>query len=215
MQESKSQIEKNLREEYYVLQGELSEKGRRKWAGFQAQRLGHGGKTLVHPATALDYKTIISSDTAEFAVNSIRSWWTEIGQETYQNATRLYINADGGGSNGSRNRLWKKELQQFANETNLEIHVSHFPPGTSKWNKIEHRLFSFISANWRGKPLIDRATVVSLIANTTTKTGLKIRAKLDERSYQTGIKVSDQEMKLLNLHQDTFHGEWNYFIQPH
>ena len=403
MQKSLSQIEKNLREEYHVLQGELSEKGRRKWAGFQAQRLGHGGKTLVHRATALDYKTIkrglkeieegeslesgrvrqpgggrkcltslypnlsqdlemlledsirgdpenplkwtskstlklcqalkekgyeisqrsvctllwglgyslqanrktneggnhpdrdaqfslinnkvkkfqkakqpvisvdtkkkelignyknagreyhqkgqspkvnvydfldkekgkvapygvydldknkgwvsvgISSDTAQFAVNSIRSWWSEIGQETYQNATLLYINADGGGSNGSRNRLWKKELQQFANETNLEIHVSHFPPGTSKWNKIEHRLFSFISANWRGKPLLDRATVVSLIANTTTKTGLKIQARLDERYYQTGIKVSDREMKLLNLHQDTFHGEWNYLIQP-
>ncbi|MEY2856565.1 MAG: hypothetical protein RLZZ74_875 [Cyanobacteriota bacterium] len=102
----------------------------------------------------------------------------------------------------------------FDNETNLSIHVSHFPSGTSKWNKIEHRLFSFISANWRGKPLIDRATVVSLIANTTTKTGLKIKAKLDQRNYQTGIKVSDQEMKLLNLHKNDFHGEWNYLIQP-
>lgn len=403
MQESLSQIEKNLFEEYDVLRGELSEKGRRKWAGFQAQRLGYGGQTLVHRAIGLDYKTIkrgireieegeslesgrvrqsgggrkclmtlypnlsqdlerlledstrgdpenplkwtskstlklcqalkekgyqisqrsvctllealgyslqanrktrefgnhperdaqfalinnkvkefqkakqpvisvdtkkkelignyknagreyhpkgqprfvnvydfldqekgkvapygvydldknkgwvsvgVSSDTAEFAVNSIRSWWSELGQETYKNATCLYINADGGGSNGSRNRLGKKELQQFANETNLSIHVSHFPPGTSKWNKIEHRLFSFISANWRGKPLIDKATVVSLIANTTTKTGLKIKAKLDERNYQTGIKVSDQEMNMLNLHKDTFHGEWNYFIQP-
>jgi hypothetical protein len=132
----------------------------------------------------------------------------------YKNATCLYINADGGGSNGSRNRLWKKELQQFANQTNLSIHVSHFPPGTSKWNKIEHRLFSFISANWRGKPLIDKATVVSLIANTTTKTGLKIKAKLDQRNYQTGIKISDQELKLLNLHKNDFHGEWNYLIQP-
>lgn len=403
MQESISQLKKSLFEEYDVLQGELSEKGRRKWAGFQAQRLGHGGKTLVHRATGLDYKTIkrgiteikkgdslesgrvrqsgggrkclmslypnlsqdlerlledstrgdpenalkwtsksthklcqalrekgyqisqrsvctlleglgyslqanrktreggnhpdrdaqfalinnkvkefqkekqpvisvdtkkkelignyknagreyhqkgqprlvnvydfldrekgkvapygvydldknkgwvsvgISSDTAEFAVNSIRSWWAQIGQETYKNATCLYINADGGGSNGSRNRLWKKELQKFANEINLSIHVSHFPPGTSKWNKIEHRLFSFISANWRGKPLIDKATVVSLIANTTTKTGLKIKAELDERNYKTGIKVSEQEMKLLNLHKDNFHGEWNYLIKP-
>jgi transposase len=403
MQESMSQIEKSLKEEYDVLHGELSEKGRRKWAGFQAQRLGHGGKTAVHRATGLDYKTIkrgireieggeelefgrvrqsgggrkslttlypnlerdlerlledstrgdpenplkwtskstlklcqalrgkgyqisqrsvctllevlgyslqanrktkeggnhpdrdaqfsfinnkvkefqkakqpvisvdtkkkelignyknagreyhkkgqtpevnvydfldeekgkvapygvydldknqgwvsvgISSDTAEFAVNSIRSWWNEMGQETYKNATCLYINADGGGSNGSRNRLWKKELQKFANDMNLEIHVSHFPPGTSKWNKIEHRLFSFISTNWRGKPLIDRVTVVSLIANTTTKTGLKIKVKLDERNYKTGIKVSEKEMQLLNLHKDTFHGEWNYFIKP-
>ena len=156
----------------------------------------------------------ISSDTAEFAVNSIRTWWQEMGQETYSQATALYINADGGGSNGSRNRLWKRELQRFANEINKEIHVSHFPPGTSKWNKIEHRMFCFISQNWRGKPLIDRATVVSLIGNTKTKKGLEIKAKLDENIYQTGIKISEEEMKQLNLHKDIFHGEWNYTIKP-
>ncbi len=156
----------------------------------------------------------ISSDTAEFATNSIRSWWYEMGQHNYQNAKAIYINADGGGSNGTRNRLWKKELQKFANEIGKEIHVSHFPPGTSKWNKIEHRMFCFISSNWRARPLLDTATVVSLISNTTTSTGLKIKAKIDERIYKTGIKVSDREMKQLNLHKDKFHGEWNYSIKP-
>ena len=156
----------------------------------------------------------ISSDTAEFAVNSIRSWWQEMGQAHYANAPAIYINADGGGSNGSRNRLWKKELQKFANETQKEIHVSHFPPGTSKWNKIEHRMFSFISQNWRGRPLVDTATVVSLIGNTKTKTGLEIKAILDERTYQKGIKVSDEEMKQINLQQESFHGEWNYIVKP-
>ncbi len=156
----------------------------------------------------------ISSDTAEFAVSGIRSWWQEMGAHHYQDATELYINADGGGSNGWRNRLWKKELQQLANELNLTIHVSHFPPGTSKWNKIEHRMFCFISQNWRGRPLIDHATVVSLIGNTKTKTGLEIKATLDEKAYQKGIKVSDEEMKQINLHQESFHGEWNYSIKP-
>ena len=156
----------------------------------------------------------ISSDTAQFAVNSIRSWWLQMGQESYSQATTLYINADGGGSNGSRNRLWKIELQKFANEIKKEIHVSHFPPGTSKWNKIEHRMFCFISQNWRGKPLIDRATVVSLIGNTKTKKGLEIKAKLDENRYQTGIKISEEQMRQLNLHKDIFHGEWNYTIKP-
>lgn len=398
-------IELNLREEYSLLVQELNEKGRRKWAGFQARRLGHGGKTIVHRATGLDYKTInrgineldkdeddhlpqgrirqlgggrksltqkyphlekdlenlvepttrgdpqsplkwtckstynlcqallekgyqitprsisnllqklgyslqsnrkrieggshqdrdaqflfinnktkefqkafqpvisvdtkkkelvgnyknagkeyhkkgqapevniydfpsqktdkvapygvydlsknkgwvsvgISSDTAEFAVNSIRTWWLQMGQKTYPQATTLYINADGGGSNGSRNRLWKRELQKFANEISKEIHVSHFPPGTSKWNKIEHRMFCFISQNWRGKPLVDRATVVNLIGNTKTNKGLEIKAKLDENIYQTGIKVSSEEMKQINLHKDIFHGEWNYIIKP-
>lgn len=123
----------------------------------------------------------------------------------------MYLNADGG--NGSRNRLWKKELQDFANETGLEIHVSHFPPGT-KWNKIEHRMFSCISKNWRGRPLIDRATVINLIANTTTKTGLKITTQLDENVYQTGIKVSDEEMSQINIEKEEFHGAWNYVIRP-
>ena len=156
----------------------------------------------------------ISSDTAQFAVNSIRSWWLEMGQQSYPQATTLYLNADGGGSNGSRNRLWKIELQKLANEIKKEIHVSHFPPGTSKWNKIEHRMFCFISQNWRGKPLIDRATVVSLIGNTKTKKGLEIKAKLDENTYKTGIKISEEQMKQLNLDKDIFHGEWNYTIKP-
>ncbi len=156
----------------------------------------------------------ISKDTAEFAVNSIRSWWQEMGQHHYKNSTSIYINADGGGSNSSRSRLWKKELQGFANEIGKEIHVSHFPPGTSKWNKIEHRMFCFISQNWRGKPLIDHATVVNLISNTKTETGLTIKARLDKNTYQKGIKVTDEEFAQLNLHKETFHGEWNYTIRP-
>ncbi len=156
----------------------------------------------------------ISSDTAQFAVGSIRKWWNEMGKETRPNATKLYINADGGGSNGSRNRLWKMELQKFATETGLEIHVSHFPPGTSKWNKIEHRMFSFISKNWRGKPLLDRATVINLIRNTTTEKGLVIKASLDENTYEKGIKISDDQLASLSLKLDDFHGEWNYLILP-
>ena len=156
----------------------------------------------------------ISSDTARFAVNSIRNWWHEMGKNDYQDAKEIYINADGGGSNGYRTRLWKVELQKLANEINKIIHVSHFPPGTSKWNKIEHRMFSFISQNWRGRPLIDYATVVSLIGSTTTKTGLEIRAKLDENNYQKGIKISDEDIKKINLEREKFHGEWNYIIKP-
>ena len=155
----------------------------------------------------------ISSDTAEFAVNSIRRWWLCMGKPTYEGATALYINADGGGSNGTRNRLWKRELQKLANELKMDIHVSHFRPGTSKWNKIEHRMFSFISTNWRGKPLIDTATIVNLISNTTTKNGLEIKAALDENIYQKGIKVSDEDFQKINLHKDFFHGEWNYMIK--
>jgi hypothetical protein len=156
----------------------------------------------------------ISSDTAEFSVNSIRSWWREMGEDTYKYATEIYINADGGGSNGSRVRLWKIELQKFANEINKTIHVSHFPPGTSKWNKIEHKMFCFISKNWRGKPLIDRTTIVQLIGNTTTNKGLTIKSKLDERVYAKGIKISDKELAQINIAKDIFHGEWNYKIAP-
>lgn len=154
----------------------------------------------------------ISSDTAEFAVNSIRSWWNEMGREAYPEAKEIYINADGGGSNGSKTGLWKKELQTFANEIDKTIHVSHFPPGTSKWNKIEHKMFCFISKNWRGRPLIDRAIVVNLIGNTKTKSGLIIKAKLDENIYNTGIKISKKELALLFLEKEDFHGEWNYRI---
>lgn len=154
----------------------------------------------------------ISSDTAEFAVNSIRNWWNNMGELIYSDATEIYINADGGGSNGWRVRLWKTELQKFATETGLTIHVSHFPPGTSKWNKIEHRMFSFISKNWRGKPLIDKATIVNLIGSTSTTTGLKIRAELDENTYEKGIKVSNSKLAKVHLQKEEFHGEWNYKI---
>ncbi len=156
----------------------------------------------------------ISHDTAEFAVNSIRHWWHAMGVECYANAPALYINADGGGSNGSRVRLWKTELQRFANELGKEIHVSHFPPGTSKWNKIEHKMFCFISKNWRGKPLTDTATIVQLIGNTTTTKGLTIQARLDQRLYQKARKVSDDEFQKIAIQPDPFHGEWNYKIIP-
>ena len=156
----------------------------------------------------------ISHDTAEFAVATIRAWWQKLGKSLYKQATDLYITADGGGSNGSRVRLWKTELQRLANALHLTIHVSHFPPGTSKWNKIEHRMFSFISKNWRGRPLLDRVTVVSLIGNTKTKTGLTITARLDTKSYKKGRRVSDHALRGVNLHRNPFHGEWNYSIAP-
>jgi len=154
----------------------------------------------------------VGSDTAQFAVNAIRTWWQQMGMNTYPNATKLLITADSGGSNSARGRLWKKELQLFATETGLEINVCHYPPGTSKWNKIEHRLFSFITKNWRGKPLISLETVVNLIANTTTETGLKVRAMKDTNIYLKGIKVSDEEFNKINLTKDTFRGDWNYAI---
>ncbi len=154
-------------------------------------------------------------DTAAFAVESIRRWWHMMGEARYPDARKLLINADSGGSNGARVRLWKVELQRFANETGLEIHVSHFPPGTSKWNKIEHRLFSAISLNWRGRPLINHEVIINLIESTTTKTGLKVRAHLDTNSYAKGIKVADTEMKALNYHPESFRGEWNYSIKKY
>ncbi len=156
----------------------------------------------------------VSHDTAGFAVNSIRAWWNEMGKGRYPDATKLYITADGGGSNGSRNRLWKVELQAFANETGLSIEVSHFPPGTSKWNKIEHRLFSFISKNWRGRPLETLEVIVNLIASTTTTKGLKVKCGLDMGEYETGVKVSDTELDSVNITKNDFHGEWNYIISP-
>lgn len=156
----------------------------------------------------------VNYDTAQFAVSSIRNWWNEMGNEYYSTATKIYINADGGGSNSSRSRLWKSELQVFASEINKEIHVSHFPPGTSKWNKIEHRMFSYISINWRGKPLKTLEVVVNLISGTTTAKGLQIRSKLDTAIYEKGIKISDKEMLEINLSENEFHGEWNYIIKP-
>jgi hypothetical protein len=156
----------------------------------------------------------ISSDTASFAVSTIRSWWTEEGINQYPNSKRLYINADGGGSNGSQNKLWKEELQRFANDSNLDIHVSHFPPGTSKWNKIEHRLFSQISHNWRGKPLTSLLVILSLIGATTTTTGLEVKVKLDENTYVTGIKITDEQIEKWNIERNEFQGKWNYVIRP-
>jgi len=153
-------------------------------------------------------------DTAEFAVETIRRWWRSMGQPSYPSATRLLITADAGGSNGSRLRLWKLELQKLADETGLRIVVCHFPPGTSKWNKIEHRLFSFISQNWRGKPLRSFETIVSLIAATTTSTGLRVHAELNTETYAAGIKVSDQAFAQIKIRRDKFHGDWNYEIQP-
>ncbi len=156
----------------------------------------------------------IDHDTASFAVASIRQWWRKMGRAAYSQASHLLITADSGGSNGSRNRLWKVELQKMAKQTGLTITVCHFPPGTSKWNKIEHRMFSFITRNWRGKPLRDRATIVSLIGSTTTKEGLKIRCELDTHHYPKGIKVSDTQMEKVNLKKHEFHGDWNYTIYP-
>ena len=153
-------------------------------------------------------------DTATFAVASIRKWWLAQGRRAYPNAKRLLITADAGGSNGSRLRLWKWELQRLASELELKISVCHFPPGTSKWNKVEHRLFSFISKNWRGEPLTDYETVVNLIAQTITTTGLKVSCRLDRRKYPIGRKVSDEEWARINLHRDDFHGDWNYEIRP-
>jgi len=153
-------------------------------------------------------------DTAEFAVETIRRWWRTMGRPAYPEATRLLITADAGGSNGSRLRLWKVELQKLADETGLRIAVCHFPPGTSKWNKIEHRLFSYITQNWRGKPLRSFQTIVNLIAATTTTTGLKIHAELNTEAYQSGIKVSDEELAMVKIRRDKFHGDWNYEIQP-
>ena len=156
----------------------------------------------------------IDADTAQFAVNSIRSWWKHLGSERYPGARSLTITADCGGSNGNRTRLWKTELQELADETRLEIRVCHFPPGTSKWNKIEHKLFSFIARNWRGQPLTSRQAVVSLIGATTSTAGLKVYAQLDENTYQRGIKITDAQLAAVSLTPDAFHDEWNYTIKP-
>ena len=156
----------------------------------------------------------ISHDTASFAVSTIRSWWYEMGEEKFSKSNRIFITADGGGSNSSRSRLWKIELQILANEIGKEITVSHFPPGTSKWNKIEHRLFAHITMNWRARPLTNIQLVVDLIASTKTSKGLKVKSKLDSSVYEKGIKISDSELSEINLQKDDFHGEWNYKIIP-
>ncbi len=153
-------------------------------------------------------------DTAEFAVATIRNWWKKMGEELYPHARQLLITADGGGSNGYRLRLWKTELQKFANEFDCAVTVCHFPPGTSKWNKIEHRLFSFITKNWRGKPLVSHEVIVNLIAATTTESGLQVHAELDTSEYPKGKKVTDKELSEVNLQKHEFHGDWNYTILP-
>lgn len=156
----------------------------------------------------------VDHDTAAFAVESIRRWWRTVGKNLYPDTKELLITSDGGGSNGVRNRLWKRELQRLADETNLSITVNHFPPATSKWNKIEHRLFSFISINWRAKPLTSLETIIELINHTTTKEGLTVKAIIDQNQYPTKLKVTDEEMKQLNIQRDDFHPEWNYTIKP-
>ena len=157
----------------------------------------------------------ISADTAEFAVESLRRWWSEMGEGRYGGAIEeLYLTADSGGSNSPRTRLWKLELQGLADELGVPITVNHFPPGTSKWNKIEHRLFSVITRNWRGRVLHDYATVVELIGARKTKAGLEVRCALDENHYEKGRKISDEQMDSINLHPHEFHGEWNYTIKP-
>ena len=156
----------------------------------------------------------VTNDTSAFAVNSIRGWWQHLGQKRYPKATTLTITADGGGSNSSRTRLWKTELQKLANELQLAIRVCHFPPGTSKWNKIEHRMFSFVSLNWRGKPLESLEVIIDLISSTTTSAGLKVYARLDPGDYEKGIKITDQQLAAVNIVRDEFHGDWNYTIHP-
>jgi transposase len=156
----------------------------------------------------------VDHDTAAFAAQSIRRWWESMGTEAYPDARRLLITADSGGSNGARVRLWKTELQKLADDTGLEISICHLPPGTSKWNKIEHRLFSFISQNWRGKPLVSHEVIVNLIAATTTRAGLQVRAEVDRGKYPKGVKVSDKEVSALRIKRDEFHGEWNYTLLP-
>ena len=206
--------------------------GNYKNAGHEWEQKGHAVEVLSHDfpdpevPKAIPYGVYdigrntgwvnvgTDGDTAEFAVESIRQWWKWMGSKKYLKVKDILICADSGGSNGYRSHLWKKELQKLANQNKLRITVCHFPPGTSKWNKIEHRLFSYISMNWRGRPLTDYRTVVNLIAATTTKTGLTVKVRLDKKKYQRGIKVSLEELKKIALQQHEFHGEWNYTIKP-
>ena len=183
---------------------------------FQDKQLGKVAPYGVYDQTRNEgwVSVGIDHDTAEFAVESIRRWWRRMGRRVYPQAKKILVTADSGGSNSSRARLWKVALQQLADDLGLSISVCHFPPGTSKWNKIEHRMFCHISENWRGKPLVSRSVIVNLIANATTDKGLQIQAELDLGSYPTGIKVSDQELASINIERDSFHGDWNYTILP-
>jgi len=183
---------------------------------FKDKQLGHAIPYGIYDLTAEEgwVSVGITSDTAQFAVNTIISWWEHLGRERYPHAHTLTITADSGGSNNPRTRLWRHELQRLADTTGLSIRVCHFPPGTSKWNKIEHRLFSFVSLNWRGKPLESLEVVVNLIASTKTNTGLKVYAQLDDRSYERGIEITDEQLAAVNITRHTFHGDWNYTITP-
>jgi len=178
--------------------------------------LGKGNPYGVYdPTTNVGWVSVgVDHDTAEFAVETLRRWWEKMGRSRYPTATELLVTADGGGSNGARVRLWKVALQRLADQTRLRISICHFPPGTSKWNKIEHRMFSHISLNWRGKPLFSHEVVVNLIAGTTTRTGLRIEAELDTNTYPTGIQVTDEELDKIKIQRADFHGEWNYTILP-
>jgi hypothetical protein len=183
---------------------------------FKDKELGHGIPYGVYDIAANKgwVSVGIDGNTAEFACETIRQWWNKMGVQEYEGASELFITADGGGSNGSRNRLWKVGIQKIADDTGLKISICHFPPGTSKWNKIEHRMFCHITQNWRGRPLVSHETMVSLIGGTTTRKGLKIKALLDKNKYDTGKKISDAELSRLNLMQDNFYGAWNYTISP-
>jgi hypothetical protein len=183
---------------------------------FKDKQLGHAIPYGVYDLAADEgwVSVGISSDTAQFAANTIISWWEHLGRDRYSDATTLTITADAGGSNNPSTRLWRYELQRLADTTGLAIGVCHFPPGTSKWNKIEHRMFSFVSLNWRGKPLESLQVIINLIAATTTNTGLKVYARLDDRTYQRGLEISDQQLATVNITRHAFHGDWNYTINP-
>jgi hypothetical protein len=183
---------------------------------FKDKELGHAIPYGVYDLAADEgwVSVGITADTATFAVNTIISWWQHLGKTRYPHATTLTVTADSGGSNAPRTRLWRVELQRLADSTGLQIRVCHFPPGTSKWNKIEHRMFSFVSLNWRGKPLESLEVIISLIAGTTTNMGLKIYAQLDDRTYDRGVEVSDQQLAAVDITRHQFHGDWNYTIMP-
>ena len=183
---------------------------------FKDKQLGHAIPYGVYDLAADEgwVSVGITSETAQFAVNTIISWWEHLGKARYPNARTLTITADSGGSNNPSTRLWRYELQRLANTIGLSIRVCHFPPGTSKWNKIEHRMFSFVSLNWRGKPLESLEVIIDLIAATKTTTGLKLYARLDDRTYQRGLEVTDQQLAAVNITRHTFHGDWNYTIHP-
>jgi hypothetical protein len=197
--------------------GPQGEPRRVKAKDFPDKKVGKAAPYGVYDLTANEgwVSVGITHDTAAFAVETVRRWWYRMGRGVYPGATELLITADAGGSNGPRCRLWKVQLQRLADELGVRISVRHFPPGTSKWNKIEHRMFCHITENWRGRPLVSHAVIVNLIGSTTTRGGLRIRAELDVQEYETGIKVTDEEMEAVRLKRDKFHGEWNYTIQPH